>query len=127
MTTSDTPKMASASLARGLLDAARGHLGSRRALLILAVVALIGGVALNWSWLVAAGIAPVLLTVLPCLVMCGLGLCMSRLNGGSCASPSSQVLGSELTSSSSSSVPASADHPTARVSSRPIEENQQKA
>ncbi len=127
MTTSDTTKMASASLVRGLLDAALAYLGGRRALLTLAVAALIGGLALNWNWLAAAGIAPVLLTVLPCLVMCGLGLCMSRLIGGSCALPSSQAPGSELTSSSSSSVPASADHPTARVSSRPIEENQQKA
>src|SRR5262249_54193299 len=37
---------------------------------------LLTGIALNWSWLVAVGIAPILLSTLPCLVMCGLGVCM---------------------------------------------------
>ena len=45
--------------------------------------------ALNWSWLVAMGIAPLLVTVLPCAVMCGLGLCMNRIMGGSCSTSSS--------------------------------------
>ena len=40
------------------------------ALIVLAVVI---GAALNWSWLVAVGIAPLLITVLPCAAMCGLG------------------------------------------------------
>lgn len=50
----------------------------------LAAVALGGAAAAGgWGWLVAAGIAPVLLSVLPCLAMCGFGLCMSRkANGG---------------------------------------------
>jgi len=86
MTTSNTTKTAGPSPARDLLDAARHYLGGRQALVILAIAALIGGVALNWNWLVAAGIAPLLLTALPCLVMCGLGLCMNKLIGGSCAS-----------------------------------------
>ena len=67
-----------ATLVRDLPHAARYYLGNRRALLIIALVALIGGVAMNWSWLVAAGFAPILLSVLPCLVMCGLGLCMHK-------------------------------------------------
>src|SRR6266852_3769086 len=98
MTTSDTTKTADASsLARDLLHAARYYVGGRRGLLILAVVAVIGGAALNWGWLVAAGIAPVLLTVLPCLVMCGLGLCMNKLIGGSNTSQESQASVSQLT------------------------------
>ena len=60
MTTSNTTKTAGPSPARDLLDAARHYLG-----VILAIAALIGGVALNWNWLVAAGIAPLLLTALP--------------------------------------------------------------
>lgn len=36
----------------------------------------IGGAALGWPWLVAIGIAPILLSILPCAVMCALGLCM---------------------------------------------------
>lgn len=46
--------------------------------------ALTVGIGYNWSWLVAAGIAPLLLSVLPCVAMCALGLCMSRMNGRSC-------------------------------------------
>ena len=43
-----------------------------------AAVLLIGG-ALNWGWLVAAGIAPVILSLLPCVVMCSLGFCMAGM------------------------------------------------
>jgi flagellar basal body-associated protein FliL len=52
---------------------------------MLATVAIGAGLALNWSWLVAAGITPILLGVLPCLAMCALGLCMHRAGGKSCA------------------------------------------
>jgi len=95
MTTSNTTKTAGPSPARDLLDAARHYLGGRRALVILAIAALIGVVALNWNWLVAAGIAPLLLTARPCRVMCGLGLCMNKLIGGSCASQATQTKTSE--------------------------------
>lgn len=36
----------------------------------------IGGAALGWPWLVAIGVAPILLSILPCAVMCALGICM---------------------------------------------------
>jgi hypothetical protein len=52
---------------------------------VLASVAIAAGLALNWSWLVAAGIAPFLLTALPCVAMCALGLCMGRKGGQSCS------------------------------------------
>jgi hypothetical protein len=39
-----------------------------------------GGMALNWGWLTAIGLAPVLVSLAPCAAMCGLGLCMK---GGS--------------------------------------------
>lgn len=48
----------------------------RRTWLVLALALLVGGAALNWSWLVAAGIAPLLLAFAPCAAMCALGLCM---------------------------------------------------
>lgn len=58
-------------------------------LLLLAAVVIGLGLVFNWSWLVAAGIAPVLLSVLPCLAMCALGLCMVGMRGRSCeAQPS---------------------------------------
>jgi hypothetical protein len=61
---------------------------------------LIGGVVLgviavaaawHWSWLVAIGVAPLLLSVAPCAAMCGLGLCMHRMGGRSCGAANSQT------------------------------------
>jgi hypothetical protein len=49
---------------------------------------LVGGAALSliaagliwqWSWLVAIGVAPLLLSAAPCVAMCALGLCMHRM------------------------------------------------
>lgn len=48
--------------------------GSWKYWLVLAAVALIAGLAFNWSWLVAAGAAPLVLSILPCLAMCALRL-----------------------------------------------------
>ena len=31
---------------------------------------------MNWGWLVAVGAAPLILSLAPCIAMCGLGLCM---------------------------------------------------
>lgn len=69
---------------RDLLQAARYYLGSERALTVLAIVAIAGGLALNWSWLVAAGLAPLVLALLPCTAMCALHLCMKPGADGSC-------------------------------------------
>lgn len=73
------------SLIRDILRSARRYLRGWRGLLILAVVALVAGISLNWSWLVAAGVAPLLLGALPCVAMCALGLCMNRKAGRSCS------------------------------------------
>jgi hypothetical protein len=51
--------------------------------LVLVAVAVAAGAAFNWSWLVAAGAAPLLLSVLPCLAMCALHLCASKGAPGS--------------------------------------------
>lgn len=50
---------------------------------LLAVIA--AAAAWQWSWLVALGIAPLLLSGAPCAAMCGLGLCMHRMGGRACA------------------------------------------
>lgn len=87
-----SPQTASAgrsSLAQDWLYALRYWLRGRRGLLVLVAVVLVIGGILNWSWLVAAGIAPLLLTALPCVAMCGLGLCMNRMAGGSCGASAS--------------------------------------
>jgi hypothetical protein len=85
MTDPRSTERAETSLTRDLLYAGRYYLGNRRGLLILAGLALVAGLAFNWSWLVAAGIAPILIGVLPCVAMCALGLCMNRGSGKSCS------------------------------------------
>lgn len=69
------------SLARDWLRFFGYHPGGRRTLLVPAVAAIAGGTALNWEWLVATGLASILLTLLPCAAMCGVGLCAHRLFG----------------------------------------------
>ena len=59
----------------------------RRTVLAAAALGTVtAGLMINWSALVAAGIAPLIISALPCAVMCALGLCMSGLGRRSCAS-----------------------------------------
>lgn len=59
-----------------------GQLGRNRLLVGGAAVALIAaGLIWQWSWLVAIGVAPLLLSAVPCVAMCALGLCMHRMSG----------------------------------------------
>ena len=44
----------------------------------VALALLAAGFAWQWSWLVAIGVAPLLISVAPCVAMCALGLCMHR-------------------------------------------------
>lgn len=74
------------SLGRDIFHAIRYYLGGRRGFVVLAAAVIAAGLALNWSWLAAAGIAPVLISILPCVAMCALGLCMNRMTGRSCSS-----------------------------------------
>ncbi len=71
-----TAATADASLGRDLLNATRYFLVNRWALLALVSLAVITAMIFGgWGWLVAAGLAPIILSALPCLVMCGLGAC----------------------------------------------------
>ena len=83
MTTSNTTKTTDASLARGWLHVVRYYLGNRWVLLAFGALVLIIGAAFNWGWLVAAGVAPILLALAPCAIMCALGLCAVKMIGGS--------------------------------------------
>ena len=89
-TSTETTKSAETSLARDWTNLVRyylgPYLGGRRGLIILTVAVLVMGLALNWNWLVAIGVAPLLISLAPCAVMCALGLCMSRMGGKSCSS-----------------------------------------
>jgi hypothetical protein len=86
MTTRQPAPSSETPLGQDLLYALRYYLGGRRAWLAIAALAGLGGLVLNWSWLVAVGVAPLLLAILPCAAMCALGLCMNRMTGGSCGS-----------------------------------------
>ncbi len=50
----------------------------RSALLWLSVAAIGAGLFLGWEWMVAAGVAPIIVSVLPCAAMCAIGLCAMR-------------------------------------------------
>lgn len=78
------------SRARPVLGRARYYLANRWTLIALGVVAVALGLAFGgWAWLVAAGLAPVILSTLPCVIMCGLGVCsMCRSGNKEPASPS---------------------------------------
>lgn len=86
MDTSQTAATGRSSLAQDWLGALRYWLGGRRGLVGLAVVLGLAAIALNWGWLVAVGIAPLLVAFAPCAAMCALGLCMNKMGGGSCSS-----------------------------------------
>jgi len=53
----------------------------RRGWILLGLAAVAGGLAMNWGAVVALGLAPLLLGVLPCVAMCALGMCMGGGHG----------------------------------------------
>ncbi|WP_244571218.1 hypothetical protein [Mesorhizobium carmichaelinearum] len=85
MSTTELTQASETSSRRDFLPEIRPYLRGRRGLIAAGAVIVAAGLAFNWSWLVAAGVAPVLLSLLPCLAMCALGLCMNRMVGGSSA------------------------------------------
>ena len=60
-------------------------LSKRRIVLLAGLGTLAAGLALNWGWLTAVGVAPILLSLAPCAAMCALGLCMRGGGAKSCA------------------------------------------
>ncbi len=82
----------------------RSWIGDRR-LLAVAGLAVIGtGLALGWGWLAAVGVAPLIVSAAPCLVMCALGVCMMGRGHQACSSQPAQGAGEP---------PTRADPPTA--------------
>jgi hypothetical protein len=76
MTNSQSADATARSPERSLIETIRRYLGGRWGLLAVAAAAIVAGLAFNWSWLVAIGVAPLIIGVLPCAAMCALGLCM---------------------------------------------------
>ena len=58
-----------------LLDRVRHLFTFRRALWLAAALVSGLGLTLRWNWLVAAGVAPILVSLLPCAIMCAFGFC----------------------------------------------------
>jgi hypothetical protein len=54
----------------------RSWLRDRRVLAGAGLIVVGSGVAFGWDWLAAVGVAPLLVSAAPCLLMCTLGLCM---------------------------------------------------
>lgn len=61
----------------------RSWFGSRWGLIISGGVIVVAGLALGWNWLTALGVAPVILSLAPCAVMCAAGMCMAMGKGRS--------------------------------------------
>ena len=60
----------------------RPLLSDRRVLIIGAIALAVLGIWAGWGWVVALGVAPLILAAAPCLVMCALGLCMMGKGSG---------------------------------------------
>jgi hypothetical protein len=79
--------------AQSALAPLRVILRSRIGLASVAGAVIVAGLAFNWSWLVAAGIAPLLISVLPCAALCALGLCMTQMKGrGAATGPAADMV-----------------------------------
>ena len=84
-----SPEMVGAtkrSLAQDWLSAVHYWLRGWRGLTVFVAAIGLATIGLSWSWLVAIGIAPLLLAFAPCAAMCAIGLCASRMGARSCAS-----------------------------------------
>lgn len=69
----------------------KSRLGARK-VFVAALVVAGGALYFGWSALVAAGIASIIIGVLPCLALCALGLCLGRIGNKDVAAPMSASL-----------------------------------
>ena len=60
----------------------------RRGLILSAMAVVAAGSWLNWGWLTAIGAAPSILSLAPCAVMCGLGICCMKGSSKFCCGKS---------------------------------------
>jgi hypothetical protein len=69
-------KASCCSTASFSLDVVRSWIGNRRLLAVIGLALGGTGLGVGWDWLTAVGIAPLIVSAAPCLLMCALGLCM---------------------------------------------------
>lgn len=84
---SHIPQIARIPTAEKTGDRVRSWLRSPRGLLLVGIAVIAAGLALGWNWVVAIGLAPIILAVAPCALMCALGLCMMGMRHGKTANP----------------------------------------
>lgn len=83
---------------------------------ILGLVVLTGtGLAFGggWGWLVAVGAAPIILSLLPCAIMCGLGLCMHKMSSKQQPGPAFNAASSTIAGSLPQQEPVAVPSPVA--------------
>ncbi|MGX1501041.1 hypothetical protein ACSSV1_006110 [Labrenzia sp. MBR-25] len=66
------------SLSADIYRYIRYQLRGRRGLIAAAVIFAIPALWLSWPWLVLVGLAPILIAIAPCAIMCALGLCTMK-------------------------------------------------
>lgn len=89
MTILNSPQPVQASLASNLSSSARSVVGNRFGLLAVTAGVLSLTAYSSWGWLVAIGLAPILLAIAPCAAMCALGMCTM---GGKSKTPTDSIL-----------------------------------
>lgn len=74
---------------RTMLHLIRPWFNGRRGLVVAGVAVVVAGLALGWNWLAAVGVAPLILSLAPCAVMCAFGMCMMMKGNSSVSKPDS--------------------------------------
>ena len=67
---------ASASSIPSSRGALRSWISDWRVLGVVGLAVTGTGLGLDWDWLTAVGITPIIVSTAPCLIMCALGVCM---------------------------------------------------
>jgi hypothetical protein len=88
------------SLSADIFRYIRHQLRGRRGHIVAAVALGIPALWIGWPWLVVAGVAPLLIALAPCAIMCALGLC--AMKAGAKANNGSNVSRSETSCCSQS-------------------------
>ena len=110
------------TLTQDIGSALRYQFRGWRGLIAAAVTLSVPALWFGWPWLVAAGVAPLILAMAPCAVMCAAGLCMHRATkkpgvGSQASEKVTDFTLSRASADSESKVPVS--HSIARESERP--------
>ena len=70
------PQIARVPMKANAGERVRAWLTSPRGLVLVGIAVIAVGLALGWNWVVALGLAPIVLALAPCALMCALGMCM---------------------------------------------------